>query len=158
MENKMPIDLKEKIKHDIHQRLNPAWSSVFLKLALIQFVAGFLVLLVCPQFNLGFFPHSSLGHLFMSWGEFACTLACGALFIGTGLMISLLVLTTDELRILRLREFSTFGIVSLLSLGAFMILGVEFQLVLFVAWICGAMISAVGGLELYWGIKRSHLV
>ena len=156
MENQMPYSLKEKIKNDIHQRLNPGWSKVFLKLAGVQFIASFLVLLICPQFDLGFFPHSYLGHLFMSWGEFTCNLACGALFTGTGLLLALFILTPDELRVLRLKEVSTFLLVCLLSLGAFMIFGVKFQFVLFLAWILGAMASAIAGLELYWGLKRSH--
>jgi hypothetical protein len=156
MNNQMPYTLKEKIKNDIHQRLNPSWSMVFMKLASIQFFSSFVVLLFCPQFNLGFFPHSYLGHLFMSWGEFACNIACGALFTGTGLLFTLYFLTSDELRVLRLNEFSIFFLVCLLSLGAFMIFGVEFQFILFIAWIIGAMISGIAGLEIYWGFKKNY--
>ena len=170
MENKMPFTLKDKIKNDIHQRLNPSWSKVFLKLAMIQFFSSFFVFLICPQFNLGFFPQSYLGffpqsylgffpqsylgHLFMSWGELACNIACGALFTGTGLLFALYFLTSDELRVLRFNQFSTFFLVCLLSLGAFMILGVEFQFIIFVVWILGAMLSSIAGLELYWGLKQ----
>jgi hypothetical protein len=153
MENQMPTALQNKIKQEIHQRLNPEWSSVFLKLAIIQLLASFLVLLVCPQFNLGFFPHSFLGHLFMSWGQFACNLACGAIFVGTGFITSLFILSHDELRVLRLKEVQSFSLICLLSLGTFMILGVEFQLYLFFAWILGAMGSAISGLEIYWAFK-----
>lgn len=155
METKMPFALKEKIKNDIHQRLNPSWTKVFMRLALVQFFASFFVLLICPQFNLGFFPHSFLGHIFMSWGDFACNLACGAIFIGTGMFIALFVLTNDEIRVLRSKSLPSFSLLSVASLLAFMVFGVQFQFVLFFAWLLGALVSAIVGLEVYWNVKRS---
>jgi hypothetical protein len=155
MENKMPLDLKQKIRADIHARLNPSWTKVFLKLAFIQFLSSFLVFAICPQFNLAFSEHTVLGHLFMQWGEFACNLACGAIFLGTGTMISLLVLSFDELRVLRLKNISSFSLLSLIALTIFMVLGVKFHLVMFTAWILGALVSSILSLEVYLVLRST---
>ena len=60
MENKMPDNVKQKIKSVIHQKLSPSWSKVYIKLSIIQMISSFVVLSICPQFNLGFNPHSFL--------------------------------------------------------------------------------------------------
>lgn len=150
----MPSNLRTKIKSDIHQRLNPSWGNIFLKLCLMQFFSSFLVLAICPQFGLGFFPHSPLGHILMSWGEFACNFACGAIFLGTGTVASLIFLTQDEIRLLRLKKLSHLSLLSSLSLLSFMAFGVEFHLVLFLAWIIGAVLTSSLNLELYWLLGR----
>lgn len=149
MESKMPFELKEKIKQEIHERLNPSWSKVFLKLALIQFVVSFFVLIICPQFNLGFFPHSPLGHLLMGLGDIACNLACGAIFLGTGSLFAIVFMTADELRVLRPKSFLSYTALGIISLLSFMLFGVEFQFMLFGAWLLGAVITSIAGLEIY---------
>lgn len=150
MENKMPFELKQKIKAEIHQRLNPPWSKVFMKLAMIQFVTSFFVLIICPQFNLGFFPHSPLGHLLMSLGDIACNLACGAIFLGTGTMFAVLLMTADELRVLRPKSFFSHSLLGIIALLSFMVFGVEFQFMLFGAWLLGAVVTSKVGLEIYF--------
>lgn len=150
MENKMPFELKEKLKAEIHQRLNPSWSKVFIKLAMIQFVTSFFVMIICPQFNLGFFPHSPLGHLLMSLGDIACNLACGAIFLGTGTIAAVLFMTADELRVLRPKSFISHFLLGVIALLSFMVFGVEFQFMLFAAWLVGAVVTSKVGLEIYF--------
>lgn len=150
MESKMPIELKNRIKAEIQGRLNPSWSKVFMKLALIQFVTSFLVLAICPQFNLGFFPHSPLGHLLMSLGDIACNLACGGIFLGTGTIFTVIFMTADELRVLRPKSLISHLMLGTIALLSFMIFGVEFQFMLFGAWLLGAVMTSMAGLEIYF--------
>ncbi len=154
MNNHMPLDLKKKIQSDIKSKLSPAWIRVFIKLAIIQFFASFIVLSICPQFDLGFNPHSFLGHILMSWGELACNIACGAIFLGLGSVISVFILNHDELRVLRKIELPSFTSIGAIALICFMIFGVKFQFVMFMAWLTGAVLSAVLGLEVFWRIKK----
>ena len=150
MENKMPFELKEKIKAEIHQKLNPPWTKVFFKLTMIQFVTSFFVLIICPQFNLGFFPHSPLGHLLMSFGDIACNLACGAIFLGTGTFFAILFMTADELRVLRPKSIISHLLLGMIALLSFMVFGVEFQFLLFGAWLLGAVVTSKVSLEIYF--------
>lgn len=156
MENKMPDNVKQKIKSVIHQKLSPSWSKVYIKLSIIQMISSFVVLSICPQFNLGFNPHSFLGHILMSFGEFACNFACGAIFLGVGTFFSIIFLSFDELRVLKNKEFPSFMSLGCLALGAFVVLGVEFHFVMFFAWLVGAVISAVVSLELFFKINRAY--
>ena len=155
MNSKMPIGLEQKIKSNIHSKLNPPGHWVFLKLSFAQFLASFLVLAICPQFHLGFFPHSFLGHILMSWGEAYCNLACGAIFLGIGTIFSFLTLNTDELRVLKKNKFIHFPSVILLSLLSFVILGVEIQLLMFLIWALGGMISSISILSAYYFVRKS---
>jgi hypothetical protein len=149
MKTQMPNDLDQKIKKMILERLNPSGSRVFLKLALIQSVAGFFVLMICPQFHLGFFPHSFLGHILMSWGEVYCNLACGAIFLGCGTFFSLVAMSADEMRVLKKFQFIQFPLLIFLSLISFVFFGVKIQLLMFLVWGLGALVSACGVLGAY---------
>jgi hypothetical protein len=156
MNPKMPVELDQKIKSNILLKLNPPGHKVFLKLSLAQILASVLVLAICPQFHLGFFPHSFLAHILMSWGEAYCNLACGAIFLGTGTIFSFLILSTDELRVLKKHQFIHFPSLILLSLLSFVIFGVEIQLLMFLIWGFGGMVSAIGILSAYYFVRRSQ--
>jgi hypothetical protein len=156
MENKMPDNVKQKIKSLIHQKLSPSWTKVYVKLAIIQLISSFFVLTICPQFNLGFNTHSFLGHILMSFGEFACNFACGAIFLGVGTFFSIIFLTFDELRVLKNKEFPSFLSLGSFALAAFVVLGVEFHFVMFLAWLIGGVMSAVGSLELFFKIIKAN--
>lgn len=153
MKNKMPESLKLKIKNEILEKLNPSPSRVFFKISVIQFFVSFVVLAVCPQFNLGFFPHSFLGHIFMNWGEVYCNLSCGAIFVTSGILSSIIFLTNDELRVFRQYRILHLLLITLLSLTAFVLFGVQFQLFMFFIWGLGALIASLMSFEIYWGVR-----
>jgi hypothetical protein len=156
MNPKMPSELDQKIKSHILSKLNPPCHKVFLKLSLAQLIASVLVLTICPQFHLGFFPHSFLGHILMSWGEAYCNLACGSIFLGTGTIFSFLILSSDELRVLKKHKFIHLPSLILLSLFSFVIFGVEIQLLMFLIWGLGGMISSVAILSAYYFVRRTQ--
>jgi hypothetical protein len=153
MKNKMPESLKSKIKTEILVKLNPAPSRVFVKISVIQFLVSFIVLAICPQFSLGFFPHSFLGHIFMNWGEIYCNLSCGAIFLTSGILSSIIFLTNDELRVFRQYRVLHLLLISLLSLTAFVLFGVQFQLFMFFIWGLGALVASLMSFEIYWSIR-----
>ncbi len=157
MIHKMPKDLDQKIKSQILSKLNPSGLIVLLKLSLVQLVASFLVLAICPQFYLGFFPHSFLGHILMNWGEVYCNLSCGAIFLGTGTIFSFIVLSHDELRVLRKYQWIHFPTLGLISLLGFVLFGVEVQLLMFTIWLLGALGASMGILSSYFYFKMRHI-
>jgi hypothetical protein len=157
MNPKMPYGLEQKIKSNIFLKINPPGHRVFFKLSLAQLMASFLVLAICPQFHLGFFSHSFLTHILMSWGEVYCNIVCGAIFLGTGTIFSFLFLSSDELRVLKRNQFIYFPTLILLSLLSFVILGVKIQLLMFLIWGLGAKASAIGILSAYYFVKISML-
>lgn len=146
----MPTTLEQNIRTRIHQRLNPTWHSIFFKLALIQLIISPALFVICPQFNLGFYPHSFLGKIFMSWGETACNLSCGALFLGSGAIVSGFFLKHDELRTLRKNRFISLTGLAFLTLTLFVLFGVKIQLFMFLVWGVGAISTAMVSLELIW--------
>ena len=154
MKNSMPNYLKIKIKEDINSRLNPPWSKVFLKLAMVQFVTSFIVLGFCPQFELGFFPHNQFSHLLMNFGPVSCNFACGFIFIGLGSIFAIALLSSDDLRKLRSKRLPSFSLLGLLCLIAFMFFGVKVQILFFASWLFGALLSSFVTLEIHWQLSR----
>jgi hypothetical protein len=152
--NKNPLSsqLKQKIIQDIQRKLDPPLSQVYPKLAAIQLIAGLVILCICPQFHLGFFPHSPLFHLLMNFGEVVCNFTCGLLFIGSGALLSLKMLNKDEIRKTRSVNIFTSLTLSLASLALFVTFGVEIQWGMFLIWIGGAYVGSFSTYEghHYW--------
>src|SRR5689334_8218154 len=72
-----PQIVSSKVLEKVCSDLNPDFLKVFSKLAMIHFVMGAFVLLICPQFGIALFDGMGLMTLFMRYGEVACSLACG---------------------------------------------------------------------------------
>jgi hypothetical protein len=66
----------------------------------------------------------------MNWGEVNCNLSCGEIFLGTGKIFSFIVLSHDELRVLRKYQWIHFPTLALISLLGFVLFGVEVQLLI----------------------------
>lgn len=155
MKNSMPNYLKMKIKEDIHSRLNPPWSKVFLKLAMVQFLTSFIVLGFCPQFDLGFFSHNQFSHLLMNFGPVFCNFACGFIFIGLGSVFAIALFSADDLRKLRSKRLPSFSLLGLLCLIAFIFFGVKVQVLFFASWLVGALLSSFVTLEIHWQVTHA---
>lgn len=145
-----PSYLKDAVLKQVSSKLNPAFTQIFFKIALIQLVSGLVILSFCPQLGVGFSGHNAFVHLLMSFGENFCNLFCGSLFIGIGSFHSAIILNEDELRVLRRRRFLGTTLISLLSLLAFVIFGAEIQLLFFAFWLSGAMIIGLFSLEVVY--------
>lgn len=148
-ENREPPEpISSRVVKRVQSDLNPPQWIVFAKIALIHLVVGFLVLLICPQFGIGLFEGMGLTALFMHFGELICSVACGALFLGTSMFVSSLVLKPEEIRAIRKREFVQLVLLSTLSIFAFISLGASVAATLGIAWVIGSVFGGYTSLEL----------
>ncbi len=148
-----PEPISSRIIKIVQSDLNPSQWMVFVKLALIHFVVGFLVLLICPQFGIGLFEGMGLTALFMHFGELVCSIACGALFLGASMFVSSLVLKPEEIRAIRKREFVQLVLLSWLSVFVFASLGATVAITFGIAWMIGSVFGGYTSLALGWRFR-----
>ncbi|MBI3555978.1 MAG: hypothetical protein HY074_06930 [Deltaproteobacteria bacterium] len=151
-----PARLSVEILGAVRAELNPRASKVFAKLGLIQVFVGALVLAMCPQFGLSILPGMGLMTLFMRFGETACMTGCGAVFLGASGLLGSLVLTREELLVIRRSRFLQAAVMATLASGVFVCLGGEMVISLGLAWVMGALVGGLGSFELGW-LLRSRL-
>ncbi|MBX7139211.1 MAG: hypothetical protein K1X83_14650 [Oligoflexia bacterium] len=146
-----PAQLSDKIRTTIHAALNPSAFQVFLKLLVISTMAGLLSLAICPQF--GFGGNLSLMRYFMKLGPHICSMACGAFFIGVGVILSSLFMRPEELRVLRRTEHLQFSALSMLALSAFICTSGAVMSILTIFWLGGAFVGALLSFELSYRFR-----
>lgn len=149
-----PPNLSNQILGFVSSDLNPSPWKVFTKASLIQAVTGFIVLLFCPQFGLSITGIHGIMHILMQYGEGVCMFGCGALFVGSSLFVSSLVLKAEEVRVLRRNRTLQTALLSLLTIGAFLCLGGEVIGLVTLAWFAGSILGGIGTLELGWTARR----
>lgn len=144
----------EKIFAAVYRDLRPGALSVFSKLLAIHFVTALITLSICPQFGFRIVGEGmGLMHLFMGLGTYGCLAACGAFFTGTSLLIAGLSLRGEELRKIRENRWLGLGVLTLLSLGFFIMIDAELIFGLTLTWFVGAMLGSLGILELTWWLR-----
>ena len=150
-----PENITRQIFQVVHDDLNPPAWQVFSKLTLIHAIVGTLTLLVCPQF--GFEPLADIGlmEIFMTYGHFACKLACGAVYLGSSALAASLLLSVEETQVLRRTEALQLPLLGLLSIAAFICFGATAVFsALTVAWLLGSVLGGLATLELGWLVRR----
>ena len=123
--------------------LNPALARVFFALAVVHAASSFFTLTICPHFGIhlirGF---KGVGHWFMAAGPAVCMMACGGIFMATGILLALATLPRAYWRILI--KHGLWVPAGLTFLSAAVLVGVGevggFEMVLF--WMIGGVISA----------------
>lgn len=156
-EAQVPQALSDSILSRVHKDLNPSSWLVFAKVSAIHAVMGFVTLLFCPQFGLGFTDGMGLMALFMRFGEQACMVGCGAVFMGGSLLTASLVLRHEELRVIRKTELLQVSTLALLSMGVFICTGVGVVASLSGFWVLGSILGGLGTFELGWAVRRKWL-
>lgn len=149
-----PKVLSDSILSRVHRDLHPSVWSVFLKLSAIHAIVGGVTLLFCPQFGFSLTSGMGLMGLFMRWGEQACMLGCGAVFMGGSLLTASLALRPEEVRAIRKTELLQITVLALLSVGAFVCTGTAAVESLALFWILGSILGGLGTFELGWVIRR----
>jgi len=149
-----PRSLSDSVFQMIENRLHPSQAMIFLKILGIHSVVSFLSLYFCGQFGVSL-KDGSLGlmSVMMAYGETACMLVCGFVFISGSLGAALILMDIDTLRALKkVAPFHVTGL-ALLSLVAFLFVPstyVTFSLAL--PWLIGAIVGGygvcVGGIKL----------
>lgn len=116
----VPASAFERLK----KRLFPNPWLVFVKIAAIHTVVGFLSLAICNQFGLNpFRTTQSLTDWFMRIGGHSlCMLLCGTFFMATTYLLANIFLNLEELESIRRYEWLQTGIIGLVSLAIFLLL------------------------------------
>lgn len=133
--------------------LKPSEVYVFSKLALVQTLVGTVILLFCPQFGINLFPGMGLMSLFMRFGETACMFGCGGVFLGSGALVSSLILKPNEVKVIRRNRMLQLALLGTISLGVFICLGASIAFALGIAWFVGSTLGGIAVLEIGMYIK-----
>jgi hypothetical protein len=152
----VPDFLSQNVLSEIGHELNPSALKVFVKVSLIQFIAGLISLLFCPQFGLSFSSRAGIMPYLMKFGDGICMLGCGALFTSLSFLAVSFFLRAEEIRALKKHEVLQLGSIATLALGSFFCLGGEIVLALGLVWMLGAIMGGAIALEVGW-MFRKHL-
>ncbi len=138
----------------VEKSLNPSIWTVFAKFSSIEAVAGLATLLVCPQFDIGFGSHDELLHaLHSTLPPFLFFIVCGIFFVLVGAALAGLILSRDEIRVIKKTKYIYYATYSLMAYIIFASLGAEVFLMSSIAWVLGAMAGNFIGFESVIRIK-----
>lgn len=150
----VPTELNTNILAKVHQALNPSPFWIFTKISIIHLFVGSFTLLLCPQFGVSPMGGMGIMRYLMQFGEKVCMLGCGALFLSLSLLVAtIFVLNRDEIRVLRSHRIGQIGILSTLSLAAFLAFGMTSIEVASLFWLLGATMGGMLSLELSWMVR-----
>ena len=146
--SQVPNELKQSVHQKITEKLNPAKHILFSKLALIQAFIGTLTLLFCPQFKFSLTANDQLYHYFHhTFGHYGCMIACGAIFLGSGMIFAGFILNEDEIRNIKKSRTLFILAISGASLTIFMLIGAEVYLDMALYWILGTLAGGILSFE-----------
>ncbi len=138
----------------VEKSLNPSIWIVFAKCFCLQTAAGFSTLLICPQFDIGAGTHNRLFHVLHSMlPPFLFYVVCGIIFVLLGAVLAGLVLSRDEIRVIRKIRYVYYAVYSLFIYMIFGFLGADVILISAFAWILGAAAGSAAGFETVFRIK-----
>jgi len=152
---KPPENLSTKIFASIHADLNPDATKVFGKMALIHLIVGTITLLFCPQFGINILPGMGLMSHFMRFGETACMMGCGAIFLGMSTLAASFILGPQEIKVIRRNRLLQVSLLATLSIGVFICFGASTIVSLAIAWLVGSTLGGLATLELGWLVRSS---
>ncbi|MFA6238218.1 MAG: hypothetical protein WC635_12870 [Bacteriovorax sp.] len=140
--NQIPEQLNQKILNEIKTRLNPDLKILFLKLFFIHVSTAVVTLSICPQFGFALFrTNINLMDVFMKISPQFCDFACGAFFTAASIFSALVILSRDELRVLRSKQIYSTLMLALSSVGFLIMLNPQ----LFVQFTFLWLIGCIGG-------------
>jgi hypothetical protein len=84
---------------------------------------------------------------FMSFGDLACRIGCGATFVTLTALAALLFLRGEELRVISRSPALQFGGLGLLSTAAFVCTGALVIELMTLAWLAGFILAGLGLFE-----------
>lgn len=145
---KIPNQIQEGILNEIKSRLMPDLKLIFLKLFTIHLGTALLTLSICPQLGFSVFKSEfNLMDIFMKVGPHFCDFACGVFFTSTSILAALVILSRDELRVLRSKKILASLTIILPSLGFLLMLNPQLFVQFSLLWAIGSLSGAIVGLE-----------
>ena len=151
------IEITKNIFEKVRNDLNPSPSFVFKKIGIIHLITGSLTLLFCPQFGISFLANHGIMHFYMPLGRVACSILCGATFLGFSAIVMSFILTAEESRVLRKNKFVNIFLLAAVSLLVFLIFGEPIVPGLIFTWLLGCLVMGVLSLEAGWFLKTKIL-
>lgn len=140
---KVPNSLDEKITSAIESRINPALLPLFLKLFVIHITTAIVTLSICPQFGFAIVRSNlDLMDLFMKISPQFCDFACGAFFTMCSMISALVILSRDELRVLRHKQILVTSMITLSSIGFLIMLNPQLFVQFTILWLIGCVLGA----------------
>jgi hypothetical protein len=91
----------------------------------------------------------------MKFGETACMLGCGSLFLGLTMIAATVILSRDELRKIRRTFYAAPSSLAILSLLFFWLAGARISMTIASAWLVGALFAATLSIELGLRLRRA---
>lgn len=136
-----PGRLTEKVFQTVRRDLNPSGKWVFGKVGLVHLVTGVMTLLFCPQFGIGWTESSHhFFHSLQNINLYLCSFVCGSIFLGSGSLVSAMVLRPEEFKILRSLKVVHFPLIALLGLAGLLFLRqAEFTWFEIAFWLVGGL-------------------
>lgn len=150
-DNFVPRAVSETTRSLVLDRLNPGGFLIFRKLIVIHGFFGFLSLAICHQmgmnpFGTRFSIHSVLMDVL---GHMGCSVFCGFWFIGGSISVSYFILSREEFRALKNREWAQNLLLSLVSLVIFSLFGAELLAMDSLLWFLGALLGGILATRLF---------
>ena len=152
-----PRAVSVQIVGELRRALNPPPAAIFMKLSIIHLLVGTITLLFCPQFGVGIFHNHGLVALFERFGHLGCMILCGALFLGSSMVVAAAVLRPEEIKILRRGTIFHLMLLSTLSIALFSCVNAEITLSRGMVWFLGSVLGGITALEFLWSIRR-HII
>lgn len=149
-----PKEISNGILKKISKDLNPSPEFVFFKIGIIHLTIGSITLLFCPQFGFGFLSGMGIMHFFMALGKLACSILCGSFFLGSSTLFIGILLSREEMKVVRKNRFIKISFLGLLSLLIFHIFGELIVPGLAFAWLLGGILGGILSLEAGWYLKK----
>lgn len=91
---------------------------------------------------------------FMNLGDAGCGIFCGFLFLGSSALLAGLLLGPEQVNAIRNHRVLSFGALTFLSLGFFLMLHAEIVLGFAAAWVLGSWVGGMLSLEVGWRLRR----
>ncbi len=137
-------DVDDSVLSEIKKLLDPPFSLLLLKLALIHAFMGLATMLFCPQFQLSLTANDEIYHFFhRTFGYYGCLAVCGLLFLGSGSLVSSFLLSRDEVLKINRKSFLFFPLICLISLLVFIGFGAEAFIDTMAAWSLGGVFGSM---------------
>lgn len=123
-----PVALKETTRKDVS--LSFQGRAILGRFIGYQVLGAIISLAFCPQFSLSFFnvADSHFTHELHHYGEWACALFCGSLFLTCGTMLAFFFMKGEELWWILRRKKLTLIILPALFWGLLMTINVSLKL------------------------------
>ena len=133
-----PQSLSHMVKKDI--QLSFQGTQIILKFLALQVVGAFFSLSFCPQFGIGSTLIHGVLHVLDQFGDWACAMFCGSLFLSTGALMVFLGMKGEEIWWVWRRYSPGLMVLPVFMWGSLMLMGKgSFSVEFHFSWIVAAL-------------------